>query len=242
MDNLKSLPNAAVVEDVRFRLRVREEKRRGARKLLVISTANLTEKEKESLKEAYFLDQKNHISFPMKERGKHLKVRIEGNVYNFGRFVINLIPRFRTRKLRIPSSKTLEVVLSLKDSENEKLGIYLNNIKRNRRKTIGAFHMDGHQFTNGKIDNNLAHKNGHNCSSWIGTAPIGETNEPLMEILGGDRSLEVSTNPGWWTNWLAATAPEERVPYIIYWTQEPLEVAIREVQSGKNLEWDFYRH
>lgn len=242
MDNLKLLSNTAVVENVQFRLRVQDEKRKTGRKLLIISTDNLDLDQKLQLEKAYWLDQSEHISFPMKERGKHLKVRIEKNVYNFGRFIVNFIPRFRTKKWRMPEGKALEVVLSLTDSENEKLGIYLNNIKKRRARTIGGFHMEGFQYSNGKIDDNLAHKNGHNCSSWIGTAPLGESYEPLIEVLGGNRSMQVATNPGWWTNWLAAYAPDERIPYIIYWTNKSLSEALSTIQSGTNLDWDFYRH
>jgi hypothetical protein len=102
--------------------------------------------------------------------------------------------------------------------------------------------MDGFQFTKGFIDDNRTFSNGHNCSSWIATAPIGEREEPLLEVLGGERELEIGTNPGWWTNWLAATASQDRVPFLMHWTNLPLHEAKKNIVSGTRFQWDFRRH
>jgi hypothetical protein len=232
--------HAALVENVRFRLRVREEKRRAARKLLVISLHELDAETRAAIREQYL--NFSGISFPLKERAKHMMVRIDDRVYNFGRFVFNFLPRFRIRTHKIPSSRTLEVMLALSEEENRLLRVYLGNILKNRARTIGAFHMEGSQFSAGKIDQNRTEAFGHNCTSWLATAPIGGGGKALLEELGGDRELDVGRNPGWWTNWLAATAAPERVPFVIHWTNLPLDAALSAIKPGENLEWDFNKH
>ncbi len=230
----------AWVEDARFRINVRGEKVRAGRKILIVSTKDLTTAQKEELRKKYL--QEYTLSFPLKERASHLMTRIDQKVFNYGRFIFNWWPQFRVRDYAIPRSKAMELVLQLTSEERGRLQQYLQNILKNRRRTIGPFHMEGHQHTEGKLDRNATTKGGHNCSSWIATAPLGKNNEPLLELLGGDRELLVGTNPGWWTNWLAATAPQERVPFILLWTTETLTDALLEVQSGKNFPWDFNRH
>jgi hypothetical protein len=232
----------ALVEDVRFRIRVRGEKSRASRKLLVVSTHGLGPDELEELRKNY-LDSfgRAHVSFPLKERAKHLLTRIDSRVFNFGRFVVNWLPQFRRKSYQVPRSRVLEVVLRLSGQEDARLQEYLGNILRSRSATIGKFRMEGHQYTNGLLDDNVTLKGGHNCSSWIATAPLGEK-QALLELLGGDRALEIGTNPGWWTNWLAATASDERVPVILHWTHEPLGQALAKIQPGENFSWDFNRH
>ncbi|MCO5142237.1 MAG: hypothetical protein M9962_04005 [Oligoflexia bacterium] len=246
MDALKeflSLGNehVRVVPDVKFRINVRGNKIKTGRDLLVISTYGLDTKK---VKEKYLKTLMNHsVSFPMRERGKHLKVRINDKVYNFGRFVINWIPRFRTRQYRTPWSRALETVILLSDQEKKNLDLYLKNIKRRRRKVIGGFSMESSAYTKGELYANRTANGLHNCTSWIATAPIGENNKPLLELLGGDRELPFYTNPGWFTSWIAATADAKRLPFVIYWTSEPLEqVLSKDIRSGSNFPWDFNKH
>ncbi len=88
----------------------------------------------------------------------------------------------------------------------------------------------------------LTLKSGHNCSSWIATAPLGENREALLELLGTNRHCEIGTNPGWWTNWLAAAASPERVPFVILWTNEPIATVLaRDLHPERGLTWDFNR-
>jgi hypothetical protein len=231
------------IDDVKFRLTVRGEKRKTGRKLLVISTASLSEEDRQMLTEEYLRYFKDGwISFPLKERASHLMTRIDRRVFNFGRFLVNWIPRFRRKAYTIPRSRALEVMLKISSHEEEKLQSYLANILKNRRRTIGKFRMDGSQFSKGTLSDNRPFSGGHNCSSWIATAPIGSQGQPLLEILGGDRNLEIGTNPGWWTNWLAATAPADRVPFVIHWTPLSLEEAKDSIVSGASFSWDFWRH
>jgi len=240
MNNFFNPSHMSWVEDQRFRLTVRGEKVRSSRRVLVVSTHGLSPDDFVKLEKAYLAENKN-LSFPLKERAKHLHTRIDGEIYNFGRAVVNWIPRFRRKAYRAPRRRALEVNLRLEPEENARLREYLGNILSRRRRTIGGFNMSGHQFTNGKIDNNLPLAGAHNCSSWIATAPLRE-GAALLEILGGDRALEIGTNPGWWTSWLAAAAPADPIPFIIYWTPEPLAAALAPLAPGTNFPWDFNRH
>lgn len=230
-------------EEQRFRLNVGGEKRKAGRRMLVISTHGLTPEARLDLRRRYLETfARTSVSFPLKERATHLMTRIDERVFNFGRFVVNFLPRFRRKAYQPPRGRALEVVVALSLAEEAKLQEYLGNILRRRARTIGKFRMEGHQFSEGKIDRNRTRGGGHNCSSWIATAPIGPAGEPLLELLGGRREVEVATNPGWWTSWLAAFAPEERIPVVLHWTPEPLEVALAKLADGQNFEWNFNRH
>lgn len=243
MDKFFDPVRMAWVDDVRFRLTVRGEKVKTGRRMLVISTHGLGAVERELLRARYLETfGRGYVSFPLKERAKHLMTRIDERVFNNGRAVVNWIPRFRTRSYAIPRSRALEVMIALSPAEEANLQTYLANIKRHRMRTIGRFTMEGHQYTTAKLDHNVTLEGGHNCSSWIALAPIGAGGEALMELLGGDRALEVGTNPGWWTNWLAATAPAARIPQVLHWTPLPLSEALATIPSGKNFAWDFNRH
>ncbi len=243
VENFFDPKQMAWIEDVKFRLTVRGEKIKTGRKLLLISTQGLSDGERQVLTDLYLRNfESGWISFPLKERASHLMTRIDRRVFNFGRFVVNWIPRFRRKSYSVPRSRALEVMLKIAPHEEEKLRIYLNNILKNRRKTIGKFRMEGSQFSKGNLRDNRTLTGGHNCSSWIATAPIGNNDQPLLELLGGDRDLEIGTNPGWWTNWLAATAPADRVPFVIHWTPLPLETAKAAIASGASFNWDFRRH
>lgn len=239
---------ATLVPDVRFSVRVAEEKRKTGRSLLVISTHNQSRQGLELIREAYLSSMANGcISFPIPERSLHLYTRIGSEAFNFGhwgRFFGIYLAHFRQRRFRVPKSRALEVVLKLEPLETERLSAYVSHILRNRFRVIGKFDQQGTQFTHATLTNNRPTEKGkgHNCSSWIATAPLGPNNEPLLEILGGSRSVEVGTNPGWWTSWLAAMAPAERIPFVIHWTNRPMsEVLATEAISERRFPWDFNR-
>lgn len=237
---------SALVPDVKFKLNIRGEKRKTGRNLLVVSTHGLDANLFAAVRRAYLADLgQGHISFPVKERSEHLYTRVGEHVYNFGhwgRFLGHWFAHYRRRRLRITKRRALEVVLRLEPIEEARLGEYIGHIRRRRRKVLGHFDQQGTQLTRGELHCNLPLAGGHNCSSWIATAPIGENREALLELLGGDRALEIGTNPGWFTNWLAATAPAERIPFVILWTPLPLEHALRtQAFPERRLEWDFHR-
>lgn len=233
----------ALVERKRFKVTLHGEKLQAFRSVIVISTFGLGRAEISALEKKYLAEfGSSFISFPLKERAKHLITRIDGNLYNFGRAVVDWLPRFRVKKYSAPRERTLEVMLRLEPGEIEKLRLYLQNIRQNRARTIGGFSMAGQQLTTGKLAQNLPLSGGHNCSSWIATAPVGAGGEPLLEILGGSRELEVGTNPGWWASWLSAAGSMERIPFLLHWTPQPLAKALAEIIPGERFLWDFNRH
>ncbi|RZA08124.1 MAG: hypothetical protein EOP11_05760 [Proteobacteria bacterium] len=243
MDKFFDPGHMAFVEDARFRLHVGNVKYKTGRRLLVISLHGLDEPARQALRHRYLSSfERGFVSFPLKYRGKHLMTRIDRRIFNFGRAFVNWIPQFRTKAYKIPGSSTLEVFVRLTAAEETNLQTYLGNIKQNRAGTIGRFTMEGHQYSRGRLNDNATLKGGHNCSSWIAFAPIGIENLSLLETLGGSRELEVATNPGWLTNWLAAAAPAERIPFVLHWTPLPLSEALLNINPAQNFAWDFNRH
>jgi hypothetical protein len=243
VDNFFDPSHMAWVEDVRFRLHVAGKKHKTGRRLLVISLHGLSDAAREELRARYLeAFGRGFVSFPLKERAKHLMTRIDARIFNYGRAFVNWIPQFRTKAYRLPRARSLEVMVKLTPQEDENLQTYLRNIKLRRGRTIGPFTMEGHQFTRGKLTDNRTLKGGHNCSSWIAFAPIAEEETSLLEALSGSRDVEVATNPGWWTNWLSAAAPADRVPFVLHWTPLPLKEALAQISPSQNLNWDFNRH
>lgn len=232
----------AIIPRVKFRLKESKDKKCGFKDVLLISLKGMSEGELEQLREEYLaLVERESISFPLPERSKHLITRIGRKTYNYGFPLIPQFPKFRTRDWKIPSKKRLEAHLILSKKEKSHLETYLANILKRRRKTIGGFKWTGLQFTNGKLENNRTIKHGHNCTSWISTAPIGEDGEPLLELMGTERSNEIGTNPGWWNSWILSNSPEGRIPFVIYWDHAPLEKLKEKILSGELMPWDFRR-
>jgi hypothetical protein len=236
----------AKVSDQRFRIRVRGKKIRTSRDIWVVSTNGLSARDRAEMTKRY-LEKfgERTVSFPLRERASHLMTRIDGRLFNFGRFVVNWIPRFRRKRYLVSSGRVLETILSLSQEEYEKLQRYLANILENRSKTIGRFGMEGCQFTNNRIGDNRpseGQRKRHNCSSWIATAPISQGEKSLLEAMGGCREDEVATNPGWWTSWILATVTGERMGPIVLWTPVPLEVELEKLEAGHNFPWDFNKH
>jgi hypothetical protein len=93
---------------VRFRLNVEGNKVKAGRRMLVIYTYGFNEKKREEHRAKYLQSfEKGWISFPLKEGASHLMTRIDQRVFNFGRFVVNWIPSFRTKRYSIPKSRAL---------------------------------------------------------------------------------------------------------------------------------------
>src|SRR5690606_16503596 len=124
----------------------------------------------------------------------------------------------------LPGSNRLETFISLSPSEEMRLRFYIEEVAKDSNKLLGNNSYDGVTSgrTNRKLRDNqpcFPSREQHNCTSWIATAPIGKGEKALLTLVGAKLRNEVHTNPGWWTNYLATGAPENRVPVIVYWTQ-----------------------
>ncbi|MEM7645282.1 MAG: hypothetical protein AAF203_00100 [Pseudomonadota bacterium] len=231
---------ADLVNNVKFSLKEkRRRKHTGERDLLFVSLHGLTDDQKDKVLRSFDKHRHNWISFPIKERSKHLMVRFRNNIYNFGYWPIPWFSQFRVWPSRLPQRATIETVTYLENQEKDRLKNYIENIRRHKRKTIGKFHNDGYQKTNNTLVNNRTEKRGHNCTSWIATAPISEESKSFMEELGADRSFNIGTNPGWWSAWLLSQS--ERSTFAIYWDTQPLEKMKKRIGEEGYFEWDFRR-
>jgi hypothetical protein len=227
--------NVTFIDQVTFQ----QNRRTGKKKVMMISLAGLSQTKKEALRKdylKYFSD--GTISFPLGESAGHLYTRLGAKTKDF-------ISSVDTSAYRLPSSERLETLMELTPAEFQRTQTYVKNSMKDLDKTIGGFDYDGVKGkTEGKIDANkpVDSSQGHNCTSWICTAPVGDKGESLYRLAGATMANEVHTNPGWWSSWLAAGAESNRVPVVVYWTDQPIKDAkAARIQRGK-FSWNFDLH
>lgn len=241
--------NARVVEGVPFKKKPESSKNTSLRPVLVLSFHGLSAAEKDQLLADYRdLMTGPFVSFYLWERTTHLFFQNDGKFYDFGFWVIPFMGRefktkfyrFRDRVIKLPNSRRLETVISLSAAEKANLATYTANLFRiGYRRMLGKYFDPGSQVSVGKLEDNRGNP-GHNCTSWITTAPIGEKGECLIELLGSNRGHQIGTNPGWWAHWMLYSATPERVPLVIYWSPDPLsEILANQVVAGQPIKWDF---
>jgi hypothetical protein len=227
--------NVSFVDEVTFK----HNRLSGKRKVLMISLDGLTAAKKSALQKDYlkYISDRT-ISFPLGESPGHLYTRIGAKTADF-------ISQVSDSTYRLSSNERVETLVELSSKEFEKTQAYVKNAKKDVDNTIGGFQYDGVKGrTEGKINSNkpLSSNQGHNCTSWICSAPIGDKGESLYELSGASMKQEVHTSPGWWSVWLAAGAADERVPFVVYWTNEPMKIAKdRRIKAGR-FNWDFNPH
>lgn len=233
--------NMSLVDNVGFRYKDDVQKVSGARRVLVISTKDLSSAKIAELEADYKnLVAAHTISFPLKERATHTIVQFGGATYDLGYFPIQYFPQFRLKNYLAPQTRRIEPIVLLSRQEESHFTRYIENIRKDFKKTLGKFNLEGDPNTNGKLDDNRS-PCGNNCTTFVATAPIGLSGESLTRLLGGKLSVPwIQQNPGWWGSWVLATASQERVPLAAYWTSSSLEQALRQdALSGSQLIWDF---
>ena len=200
-ENLQKINvDCQIVENVKFSLKEKKRaKHTGFRNVLVVSLSNLEASTEMRLHEVFHRHRLNCVSFPIKEKSKHLMVRFKKNIFNFGYFPTPWFSKFRVWPSKLPRQDTIETLVPLDAEEMEKMSSYIANIERRKRRTLGSFDNEGCQQTVGALSDNRTTARGHNCTSWVATAPVGANGEALMELLGAQRELNVGTNPGWWS-------------------------------------------
>ncbi|GAB4010939.1 MAG: hypothetical protein Fur0010_04460 [Bdellovibrio sp.] len=231
--------NVKVIEEVTFEL----ESKKAKKSLLVISLNNLSEEVKQKLlKDYYEYFSYDTVSFPLGESGGHLYSRV-------GKKTLDYIGSVTPNDYRFPSSERLESFLFLTPEEHLNLRTYIDNGIKDSNELLGDFDYDGsgQLATNATLTNNRLRTNdsyrGHNCTSWICTAPIGQKKKTMYELAGATKRNDVHTNPGWWSNWLTAVTGQERSPFAVYMTNEPLKDALSQrLNTKKVFNWDFDRH
>lgn len=231
--------NVKIVENVTFEL----DAKRSKKSVLAISLSGLSENAKDKLlKDYYEYFSYDSVSFPLSERAGHLYSRV-------GNKTLDYIGSVDPSDYRFPSSERLESFLFLTPEEHLNLRTYIDNGIKDSDKLLGDFDYDGsgQLATNATLTNNRLKgrdtSKGHNCTSWICTAPIGPKKKTMYEIAGAAKRNDVHTNPGWWSNWLTAATSNERSPFAVYMTNEPLKDSLsRRINNQKVFEWDFDRH
>jgi hypothetical protein len=207
------------------------------RKLLHIDLTKMNDEQREAFKTDYLAAMaRQTVSFPIGEGGGHLYSRL-------GTDSFDAIHRMMKNSYRTPGSPRLEPVMSLTPSEELKLRFYIDQAAKDKNTVVGPFSMGGvaDGRTQGTLRENRSKdlSQGHNCTSWICTAPISDDKKPLMTIAGATPSMEVHTNPGWWNSWLVGQAPKDKVPYVVFWDTKGNST----FQPGQKFKsWQFDRH
>lgn len=211
------------------------------RRVLVISTQGMSPQEVQALTRDYTAAlARGTVSFPLSEGGGHLYTRMGEQTFDFAGVMSSR--GYAGAHL----TQRLEPVVALSAEEELRLRFYIENALRNPSEAVGMFHMNGaaDARTGRTLRRNQAQSApGHNCTSWLATAPIGSSNrQPLFELTGATADIEIHTNPGWWNYHLSANARADRVPVVVYWTPQPLAQAKEAVERGGLTQWNFARH
>lgn len=241
--------HARLVEGVPFKKKLESSKNTSLRPVLALSFHGLGRAEKKQFLADYrALMTGPFVSFYLWERTTHLLLQNDGKFFDFGFWVIPIMGhdfktklyRFRRREIKLPNSRRLEPVVAVTAAEKSNIATYIANLFRlGYQRMLGRYFDPGSQASVGKLEDNRGNP-GHNCTSWITTAPIGENGECFIELLGTTRGHQIGTNPGWWAHWMLYFASAERVPLVIYWSPDPLpDILASQVVAGQPISWDF---
>lgn len=241
----KHQASTRVIDNVNFAYKNSENITRKSQKhqVLLISGVGLSEAEKtQLLKDYYETFSHNTISFPTRSNFRHLMFRMGDQIvdYDLGRNIL-------AKEFRMPDSDNLETFFSLSDREFQNIRTYIKNAQDNPNEVIGNFNLNGANsgVTNRQLTNNqpLTAGEGHNCTSVLCTAPIGEAGEDFIDLAGSNRAIDIHTNAGWWTSWLNGGAPVERVPLVVYWigANKNIDEIAAKVATDAEFDWIYGR-
>lgn len=202
----------------------------------VISLNNLDETQKQEFLSDYLNTlAENTLSFPLGSGAGHLYTRV-------GSKTLDHLSGVSVKEYILPNSDRLETVIKLDNEEFDNLKWYVENATTDYKNTIGNFTYDGTNQTVGTLKNNKCTVGkGHNCTSWIGYAPIGVDGQPLTKLINAG-TWDIARNPGWLTSYIHAYTGKERFPFAIYMSQKPMEELDQIVKSGSELNWDYNLH
>lgn len=199
--------------------------------VLVISLSGKSSEEGRAVEADYIsYIAKGTLSFLAVPKSTHLYVRYQHKVLDFFDHFQN---PFRITDYRVPRQSRLEPVISLTEFEKSQLLQYLLNIEQDAYSTLGPFRYGGGHQTEGRIDQNQCYP-GHNCVSWISTAPIGVQGQKFFEVLGVPKQEQLLTHP---EQWIQAVIKSERTEFLTLWTHERLEAGKEFVYKDDFSQW-----
>jgi hypothetical protein len=205
------------------------------RTVYVVSTSDITPEFEEMYFEAI---SHNTVGVPLSENAYHLRTRI-------GKLFTDIWTSIKTTKFELRNKDSLENIIQLTDEEFHKMRAYYQNLSQDLASVVGSL-SSGAGISDGgtqrQVDNNrpLKAEHQHNCTTGFSLAPIGPNGESLFEILGGNFSWNIHTNPGWFTTFLSTFANKERAGILIRHTPLALE-EVRGIKEGENFLWSFER-
>lgn len=208
----------------------------GHRNVMVISLKGLGAARKKFVEATLKMLGDNVVSFPLGEGAGHLYTQFRGRVYDS-------VGSLNVSNYEGTRSERLETLVVLNPNESKNLATYLKNAQLSPETTLGPFKYEGATKAKGELDDNRCRVGGHNCTSWLALAPIGENKETVMKLIQIPASTEWGTNPGYWSAGLMTRSNAQRTPFVIMWTTDSLDnFANRLVDSSRVLTWDFSAH
>jgi hypothetical protein len=222
--------------------------RGGTKDIMMVSLHGLSRQEIAELNKNYIkIFSEGLVAFPLGENAGHLYTRAGNSTFDF-------FSRVATNPFDLNqiSSDKLENLFLLNPTEQKNLHQYFVNAEADSHKVLGSFSYTGEKASRvpGSTIEKNASPSGHNCTSWVCTAPIGEDGKSIQQLVGAG-NIEVGSNPGWWGSWLGASTRatddsgnfKARSPMAVYFTKDPLNQAIATRTNGtKNFKWDFGAH
>lgn len=227
--------NIKIVENVTMKFTSDVVSGQAQKKMLIISLDGLSSGQESKLLKEY-IDYMSHntLSFPLNEGAGHLHTRL-------GKMDLDFMRSLSQNEYRWPSSERLETFMELSEQEFKNVRQYVENIDLSTNVVGSNFQMAGvkSEIPGASLANNKPTSGGHNCTSWIGLAPIGENGQSLRSIAG--TSHEYHTNPGWWTAYLQTKTSSEKVPIVAYITRKNLNEAIAKAEQ-ESFSWNYSLH
>lgn len=208
-----------LVDDVILEMETTAGKFQQTKKVLVVSIPS-----DEALMAQFLADYNkyfshNAISF---SGGGHLYTKV-------GTKTLDHLSKITEKEYYISKSDHFETIVQLSDQEFQNLKTYAHYSTKKYKSTVGKFEYEGPMTAKGAMTNNCGVGKGHNCTSWITLAPIGENAESLKQLIGAS-TWDVHRNPGWWQTYLGTKANNERVPFVVYFSTGPMNTALEKIK------------
>ncbi|MFZ4714562.1 MAG: hypothetical protein ACOYL6_12645 [Bacteriovoracaceae bacterium] len=229
--------NVKLVNNVKMKVQLGTSNPTRLQDFFIISTNGMDEARKTELMNDYLNSVSNEsLSFPLGSQAGHLYTRV-------GNKTMDNLNSMSVNEYRTGYSDRLETMVALTPAEFDNLRWYAHHASTNHANVIGTFSYNGTKETVGKIDNNKCSRagEGHNCTSWLGLAPIGKDGEPFKEMIGA-HGWDIAGNPGWLTAFIHAYTPKSRFPFVVYMSDDPMAELSELIKTNKQFNWEYYLH